>query len=97
MAERPTAAIAICTDRRLAVGTAVATMLLLLAAHDRSGAGPVSSFSRAVVVVVVVVRPPMGWVDELILCLGHPALVQPPAMVPRPRLWWQDLARWVPE
>ena len=108
MIQRPAAAITICTDRRLAaeygfpagtpgpyidVGTAAAT--LLLAAHAIGlGAGPVTSFSRAAVSVVL--RLPEGWVPELVVCLGHPAPGAPAPMRRRPRLTWRDLTTWVP-
>ncbi len=74
------------------VGTITATMLL--AAHAVGlGAGPVSSFSRAAVSVVL--RLPAGWSPQLIVCLGHPAPEQPPPMQRRPSLTWRDLTRWV--
>jgi nitroreductase len=108
MIQRPAAAITICTDRERAaafgfppmapglhvdVGTAVAT--LLLAAHAIGlGSGPVTSFSRAAVAVVL--RLPEGWVPEMIVCLGHPAPVAPAPMRARPRLTWRDLTTWVP-
>ncbi len=108
MIQRPTAAIAICTDRALAaeygfppaapglfvdVGTAAAT--ILLAAHALGiGAGPVTSFSRAAAGVVLAL--PDGWVPELVVCLGHPAPGAPAPMAARPRLTWRDLTRWVP-
>jgi hypothetical protein len=79
--------VTICIDRVLAadygfppdapglhidVGTATAT--LLLAAHALGiGSGPVTSFSRAAITVVL--RLPPGWVPELVVCLGHPAPV----------------------
>jgi nitroreductase len=108
MIQRPTAAIAICTDRPRAaafgfppdaaglhvdVGTAAAT--LLLAAHAIGlGAGPVTSVSRAAVGVVL--RLPEGWVPELVVCLGHPAPAAPAPMRAQPRLTWRDLTTWVP-
>lgn len=108
MIQRPAAAITICTDRERAaafgfppaapglhvdVGTAAAT--LLLAAHAIGlGSGPVTSFSRAAVAVVL--RLPEGWVPEMIVCLGHPAPVAPAPMRARPRLTWRDLTTWVP-
>ena len=108
MIQRPTAVIAICIDWQLVadygfprgavgpyvdVGTAMATMLL--AAHARGlGAGPVSSFSRAAVRVVL--RIPESWAPEMIVCLGHPAPNQPAPMARRQRLSWRDLTRWVP-
>jgi nitroreductase len=107
MIARSTAAIIICTDRILAagfgfppdapglfvdVGTATATMLL--AAHSIGvGAGPVTSFSRAAVSVVL--RLPDGWVPQLVLCLGRPDPTRRLAMAPRRRLRWQDLTYWV--
>ncbi len=108
MIQHPTAAIAICVDRGLQarygfppdasgpsvdVGTATATMLL--AAHAVGvGAGPVSSFSRAAVGVVLDL--PEGWSPELIVCLGYPAPEQPAGMAARRTLGWRDLTRWVP-
>nr|WP_275404143.1 nitroreductase family protein [Pseudonocardia acidicola] len=107
MVQRPTAAVTICIDHPLAadygfgpgstglfvdVGTIAATMLL--AAHAVGlAAGPVTSFSRAAVGVVL--RLPEGWSPELLVCLGHPAPDQPPPMGRRPLLSWRDLTRWV--
>ena len=108
MEQRPTTVVAICVDwgavaaygfpphvtgPYLDVGTAMATMLL--AAHSLGvGASPVSSFSRAAVGAVV--RLPDGWRAEVLLCLGHPAPVQPPPFARTPRLTWRDLTTWVP-
>jgi nitroreductase len=108
MLQRPTAAITICTDRAAAagygfppgapglfvdVGTAMAT--LLLAAHAIGvGAGPVTSFSRAAVAVVL--QLPEGWRPELIVCLGHPAPDTRRPMRGRAGLTWRDLTTWVP-
>lgn len=108
MLQRPTAAITICTDRALAarygfppdapslsvdVGTAMAT--LLLAAHAIGvGAGPVTSFSRSAVAVIL--RLPEGWEPELIVCLGHPAPGRAAPMRGRSGLTWRDLTTWVP-
>jgi nitroreductase len=109
MIQRPRAAITICVDRRLAqeygfgpdapgplidVGTAAATMLL--AAHALGiGAGPVTSFSRAAAAVVLDL--PDGWSAEMIVCLGHPAAVQPVPIGARRKLSWRDLTRWAPD
>jgi nitroreductase len=108
MLQRPTAAITICTDRALAagygfppnapglfvdVGTAMATILLAAQAVG-IGAGPVTSFSRAAVAVVL--RLPEEWVPELVVCLGHPAPGDPAPMPGRPRLTWRDLTTWMP-
>lgn len=108
MIARPTAAITICIDRGLVaeygfppdahgpwidVGTATAT-ILLAAQGVGLGAGPVSSFSRAAVGVVLDL--PEAWSPELIICLGHPARDQVAAMRPRRSLSWRDLTQWVP-
>ena len=109
MIPRPAAAIAICVDRGLVadyrfppdapgpwidVGTATATILLAAQAVGL-GAGPVSSFSRAAVDVVLDL--PDSWRAELIICLGHPAPDQPGPMRPRRALSWRDLTQWVPD
>ena len=108
MIPRPTAAIVVCVDRGLAaeygfppaapgpwidVGTATATILLAAQAVG-IGAGPVSSFSRAAVGVVLDL--PASWRAELIVCLGHPAADQPAPMQRQHALGWRDLTRWVP-
>jgi nitroreductase len=107
MIARPAAAITICVDRRLVadygfpadakgpwidVGTATATILLAAQAVGL-GAGPVSSFSRAAVGVVLDL--PGTWSPELIICLGHPADHQPGPMTTR-KITWRDLTQWVP-
>jgi nitroreductase len=108
MVQRPVAVVAICVDWAsvaaygfpehvtgpyVDVGTAMATMLL--AAHSLGvGAGPVTSFSRAAVGAVL--RTPDGWTPEALLCLGHPAAVQPPPVARTRRLTWRDLSTWVP-
>jgi nitroreductase len=73
------------------VGTATAT--LLLAAHSIGlGAGPVTSFSRAAVATLL--KLPAGVRAELIICLGHAATEQPPAMRRRGGPSWNDLVQW---
>ena len=107
MIARPTAAIAICVDHGLVaaygfppenrgpwidVGTATATILLAAQAVG-VGAGPVSSFSKAAVGVVLGL--PEGWTAELVIGLGHPAPDQPRPIKPA-HLSWRDLTQWVP-
>lgn len=109
MVQKPAAVVAICVDRPLAarygfpadatgpyvdVGTTAAT--ILLAAHALGvGAGPVTSFSRAAVAVVL--RLPEGWSAELLVCLGRPAPDQPAPVRRGRRLSWRDLTVWVPD
>ena len=108
MVQRPVAVVAICVDWAsvaaygfpkhvtgpyVDVGTAMATMLL--AAHSLGvGAGPVTSFSRTAVGAVL--RIPDDWTPEALLCLGHPAAVQPPPVARTRGLTWRDLSTWVP-
>jgi nitroreductase len=106
MLQHPAAAIVICVDWAQAhdygfppgspgpyidVGTAAAT--LLLAAHSTGlGAGPVTSFSRTALATILNLPP--GVRPELIICLGHPATAQPPAMRRRGGPRWDDLIQW---
>jgi nitroreductase len=106
MLPRPTAAIVVCVDWAevhdygfppanpgpyIDVGTAAAT--LLLAAHSIGlGAGPVTSFSRAALSTILDL--PAGVRPELIICLGHPAAEQPPAMQRQDAPRWDDLIQW---
>jgi nitroreductase len=106
MIQRPVAAIVVCVDWAqvhnygfplanpgpyIDVGTAAAT--LLLAAHSIGlGAGPVTSFSRAALAMILNladrVRP------ELIICLGHAASEQPPAIRRQGRPRWDAVIQW---
>jgi nitroreductase len=106
MLQRPTAAIVVCVDWAqvhkygfapanpgpyIDVGTAAAT--LLLAAHSIGlGAGPVTSFSRAALATIL--NLPVGVRPELIICLGHAATKQPPAMRRQGGPRWDDLIQW---
>jgi nitroreductase len=106
MLQRPVAAVVICVDWArvhdygfpsanpgpyIDVGTAAAT--LLLAAHSLGlGAGPVTSFSRTALAAIL--KLPTGVRPELIICLGHPADQQPPAMRRRSGPSWDDLIQW---
>ena len=106
MLQRPTAAIVVCVDwvrvrsygfapanpgPYIDVGTAAAT--LLLAAHGVGlGAGPVTSFSRTALATIL--KLPDGVRPELIICLGHPATKQPPAMRRHGGPSWDDLTQW---
>jgi nitroreductase len=106
MLQHPTAAIAVCVDWAqvhaygfppghpgpyIDVGTAGAT--LLLAAHSIGlAAGPVTSFSRAALATIL--RLPAGVRPELVICLGHAATQQPPAMRRQGGPRWDDLIQW---
>ena len=106
MFQRPAAVVVICIDHGKAesfgiqpnakglfvdVGTAAQTMLL--AAHSLGlGAGVVTSFSQAAVSAVLNV--PKGLSPEMLVCLGHPAPMQPPGMPTRGRVTWESLTQW---
>jgi nitroreductase len=106
MFQHPAAIVVICIDWRRAaqygmprhntgvyvdVGTALQSMLL--AAHALGlGAGPVTSFSKAAVGVML--NLPAQLSPEVLVCLGHPAPTGPPPMRPRERITWQSLTDW---
>jgi len=106
MLQRPMAAIVVCVNWArvhdygfppaspgpyIDVGTAAAT--LLLAAHSTGlGAGPVTSFSRTALSTIL--NLPAGVRPELIICLGHAATEQPPAMQRQGGPRWGDLIQW---
>ena len=106
MLQRPVATIVVCVDWArvhnygfppanpgpyIDVGTAAAT--LLLAAHSIGlGAGPVTSFSRTALATIL--KLPAGVRPELIICLGHAATEQPPAMRRQGGPTWDDLIQW---
>jgi nitroreductase len=106
MIQQPAAVVVICIDwGRVAeygmprqnkgvyvdVGTALQTMLL--AAHAIGlGAGPVTSFSRAAVRVIL--NLPSRLSPEALVCLGRPAPDGPPPMRSRGRVTWQSLTDW---
>ncbi len=92
MVARPMAAVVICIDTARAVdfgfdphapglfidvGTAAATLLLAAQAVGLASC-PVTSFSRAAVARLLALGP--GQDPRLIICLGHAAADQPPAM-----------------
>ena len=106
MIQRPMAAIVVCIDWAqvhsygfaaespgpyIDVGTAAAIMLLT--AHSIGlGAGPVTSFSRTALATIL--KLPAGVRPELIICLGHAATVQPPAMRRQGGPRWDELIQW---
>jgi nitroreductase len=107
MLQHPAAVVVLCLDRdairgneipeddpvlHVDVGTAMQTMLL--AAHALGiGSGPVTSFAREAVRVVL--NLPAHLTPELIVCLGYmdPHAPQVP-MRGGPRITWQSLTHW---
>jgi nitroreductase len=106
MLQHPAAAIVICIDTARAIGygfkanssglyvdVGTAAQTTLLAAHALGvGSGPVTSFSRAALSVVL--NLPVGWKPEMIICLGFPATSQLPSMRSQHHRSWRDLTHW---
>jgi nitroreductase len=106
MLQHPAAAIVICIDTPRAIGygfkatssglyvdVGTTAQTVLLAAHALDvGSGPVTSFSRAAVSVVL--NLPAGWKPEMIICLGFAATSSLPAMRSRRQRSWRDLTHW---
>ncbi|MEU7061529.1 nitroreductase family protein [Streptomyces sp. NPDC046197] len=106
MLQRPKALVVVCIDENrvrayglgaenrgphIDVGTAAATMLL--AAHALGlGGGPVTSFSKAAVATLLGLEA--GVSPQLIVCLGHPHPVQPPAMHRGGQEPWEGFVQW---
>ena len=106
MFPRPGAVIVICRDQDeeafhkipsdsktvyIDVGTAAENMAL--AAHAIGlGAGPVTSFSKEAVRVVL--NLPQRLISEMFLCLGYPVPVERAPMRPWRKITWRDLTYW---
>ena len=106
MVQRPAAVIVICidwqrvdrfrlprTNRGVYLDVGAAMQTLLLAAHAAGlGAGPVTSFSKAAVRVLLNLPDHLG--PELLICLGRPAADDLAPMRASQRLTWQELVDW---
>ena len=106
MFPRPTALVLICTDEEtvsfhripahsttvyMDVGTTAENMLL--AAHAQGlASGPVTSFSKEAVRVVL--NLPKHLSPQMFICLGHPGPPGRPPMRPSRRITWRDLTYW---
>ncbi len=106
MSQRPTAAIVICIDWGqvkyhkipvhdltiyIDVGTAMENMML--AAHAiKLGTGPVTSFSKEALRVVLNI--PENLSPEVIICIGLAAPKDQMAMIPKKKVTWQSLTDW---
>ncbi len=81
------------TDRTpyIDLGTAMQTMML--AAHSIGlGSGPVTSFSKAAVRVIL--NLPQRLSPELMVCIGHPAPRKQLPMRGKKKITWQSLTYW---
>ena len=106
MFQQPQAIILICIDREkvaanqsaatdrtpyIDLGTAMQTMML--AAHSIGlGSGPVTSFSKAAVRVILNLPPRLT--PEVMVCIGHPAPSKQLPMRNKQKITWQSLTYW---
>lgn len=106
MSQRPPAIILLCIDWNqvalaetpaddpviyIDVGTAMENMLL--ATHALGlGAGPVTSFSKEAMRVVL--NLPQHLTPEVAICIGHAAPRGQSPMIPKQRVTWQSLTDW---
>lgn len=106
MFQQPQAIILICIDEQkvaanqfaptdhtayVDLGTAMQTMML--AAHSIGlGSGPVTSFSKAAVRVVL--NMPRHLSPEVMVCIGHPAPSKQLPMRAKKKITWQSLTDW---
>ena len=106
MSQRPTAAIVICIDwgqvkyhkipvhdRTIYIDVGTAMENMMLAAHAiKLGTGPVTSFSKEALRVVLNI--PENLSPEVIICIGHAAPKDQMAMIPKKKVTWQSLTDW---
>lgn len=106
MSQQPQAIILICIDREkvaanqfaptdhgpiMDLGAAMQTMML--AAHSIGlGSGPVTSFSKAAVRVILNLPPRLS--PEVMVCLGYPAPGKQMPMRNKQKTTWQSLTYW---
>jgi len=106
MVQRPQALIVLCIDRELVeanqfpetdmspfidVGATMQTMML--AAHGIGlGSGPVTSFSKAALQVILNLPPNLS--PEMVLCIGYAAPKRQLPMRPKKKVTWQSLTHW---
>ena len=73
------------------LGTAMQTMML--AAHSIGlGSGPVTSFSKEAVRVIL--NMPQNLSPEMMVCIGHPTPKKQLPMRPKKKVTWQSLTNW---
>jgi nitroreductase len=81
------------TDRTPYIDLGAAMQTMMLAAHSLGvGSGPVTSFSKAAVRVIL--NLPERLSPELMVCLGHPAPSNQLPMRSKKKVTWQSLTDW---
>lgn len=106
MFQRPPVVIVICidweavashqmaeTNRALYTDVGMAALNMMLAAYSLGlGSGPVTSFSKEAVRVVL--NLPDNLTPEMFVCIGHPAPIKHSGMRPHGKITWQSLTFW---
>jgi nitroreductase len=81
------------TDRSAYIDLGTAMQTMMLAAHSIGlGSGPVTSFSKAAVRVVLNMPPNLN--PEVMVCIGHPAPKKQLPMRSKTKITWQSLTDW---
>ncbi len=81
------------TDRALLIDIGTAAQTMMLAAHALGlGSGPVTSFSREAIKVIL--NLPASYSPEMFICIGHKAPTARPGMKPWKKITWRDLTHW---
>jgi nitroreductase len=106
MYQRPNAAILICIDwsvvdsyqssgmdRTPYIDLGATMQTMMLAAHAIGlGSGPVTSFSK--IAVRVILNLPLNLSPEILICVGYPGPKSQLPMRPKKKLTWQSLTDW---
>ena len=80
-------------DRALYMDVGAAAQTMMLAAHAIGlSSGPVTSFSKEAVRVIL--NLPDSYTAEMFICIGHPSVNAQPGMRAWKRVVWQDLVHW---
>lgn len=80
-------------DRALYMDVGAAAQTMMLAAHAIGlSSGPVTSFSREAVRVIL--NLPDSYTAEMFICIGHPSVNAQSGMRAWKRVVWQDLVHW---
>ncbi len=81
------------TDRALLIDIGTAAQTMMLAAHAIGlASGPVTSFSKAAVTVIL--NLPESYSPEMFICIGHKAETARRGMKAWKRITWRDLTHW---
>ena len=81
------------TDRALYMDVGAAAQTMMLAAHAIGlSSGPVTSFSKEAVRVIL--NLPDAYTPEMFICIGHQAASSQTGMRAWKKITWQDLTHW---